>query len=71
VELNTSPLRLFADSTSVLEAKPWVEQLGAKLTVIMDRRRELPAAMASTAWGLWFDQDGLGLQVNENHCPHR
>ncbi|MDO9621499.1 MAG: hypothetical protein Q7I91_06315, partial [Moraxellaceae bacterium] len=69
MELNTSPLRLFADSTSVLEAKPWVEQLGAKLTVIMDRRRELPAAMASTAWGLWFDQDGLGLQVNEKPLP--
>lgn len=69
VELNASPLRLFADSTSVLEAKPWVEQLGAKLTVIMDRRRELPAAMASTAWGLWFDQDGLGLQVNEKPLP--
>lgn len=69
MELNTSSLKLFADSTSVLEAKPWVDQLSAELIMIMDRRRELPAAMASAAWGLWFDQDGLGLQVNEKPLP--
>lgn len=69
MELNPFPLKLFADSTCVLEAKPWAEQLGAELTVILDRRRELPAAMASATWGLWFDQEGLGLQVNEKPLP--
>ena len=69
MELNTSSLKLFVDSTSVLEAKPWVDQLSAELIMIMDRRRELPAAMANATWGLWFDQDGLGLQVNEKPLP--
>ncbi|MDP1540391.1 MAG: class I SAM-dependent methyltransferase [Moraxellaceae bacterium] len=69
MELSTTTLKLFADSSSELEASRWADQLGLGLHLVSDRRRELLAAMAGDAWALWFDQDGLGLQVNEKPLP--
>jgi len=69
VGLSAAALKLFADSSCEPKAKPWADQLGLGLHLISDRRRELPVAMAGDAWALWFDQDGLGLQVNEKPLP--